>query len=140
MIHHYTGLETFAKFTFSLQTLGPAMHLLSYKCGQYDSISAENKYFPMLVKLRLKQSNYELSLQSQLFEVVISELFSTWVCFCYYEWKELSISPQSDINEFHKPFDFDTKYPQTRVIRDGFETSSIPTGWNTSLMATSAVP
>ena len=120
-IHHYTGLESYAKFSFVLQTLGPAAKHLNYKCGQYESISTENKFFLMLAKLRLHLSNYQLSLLAQLSEAAVSDLFSTWVCFCYFQWKELNIFPDSDINEFHMPYDFHEKYPQTRVIIDGLE-------------------
>ena len=67
------------KCSFVLQTLGPAAEHLNYKCGKYESISTENKFFLMLVKLRLHQSNYQLPLFAQLSEAAVSHLVSTWI-------------------------------------------------------------
>jgi hypothetical protein len=57
----YTGLESYAKFLFVLNTLGPAVYCLRYIYFQIDSVSVENQLFMSLMKLRRYTTNFELS-------------------------------------------------------------------------------
>ena len=58
-IHFYTGLESYAKFLFVWNTLGPAPYCLTYLYFQIESVSVENQLFMTLMKLRRYTTNFE---------------------------------------------------------------------------------
>ena len=60
-IHFYTELETYNKFSFVLNTLGPAAYYLNYINFQVVDISIEDQFFVTLMKLRRYTTNFELS-------------------------------------------------------------------------------
>lgn len=60
-IHFYTGLESYDKFTFVLQTLGPAVYHLNYIYSNVTQLSVEDQFFMTMIKLRQHKVNFELN-------------------------------------------------------------------------------
>lgn len=119
-IHFYTGLESYEKFEFVLETLGQAAYNLICPFGSC-SMDVENQYFATLIKLRLNKTYFELS---RMFLVSESEMYGIicmWVRFMSLQWRELDIFPSKACTGFYAPSDFKKKFPFTRVIVDGTE-------------------
>ncbi|XP_014675449.1 PREDICTED: uncharacterized protein LOC106815500 [Priapulus caudatus] len=115
-LHYYTGLETYGNFILLFRALGETVNELNYYYGVSPSLAPEDQLFLTLVKLRLAQTNFELSM---LFEINIKEVtnvFVTWINFLYHHWW-----PSRDLVSFFTPSDFRKKFPTTRVIVDGTE-------------------
>ena len=121
-IHHLTGLENYLKFTFVLQTLGPAAYELNYKWrGSRQALSVENQFFMTLMKLRQHRSNLDLAIMFNISEYNVGNIFVTWINFLYCQWKEVDIWPSRDLVTYFMPLDFAKKFPSTRIILDGME-------------------
>ena len=76
-MHFYTGLKSYAAFQFVLSTLGPAIHHLNYYDGSSPPLDLEDQFFFILIKLRRRKTNYELSI---LFRLSVSRVMSL---FCH---------------------------------------------------------
>ena len=85
-MHFYTGLESYAKFVFVLNTLGPAVYCLRYIYFQIDSVSVENQLFMSLMKLRRYTTNFELSRCFSLSEASVKNIVYTWILFISRQW------------------------------------------------------
>ena len=120
-IHHFTGLESYAKFLFVLSTLGPAAHDLNYRWRQCHFLSVADKFFLTLMKLRQHRSNYDISWMFNISEFSVANIFVTWVNFMYNQWKELDIWPTRDLVSYYMPQGFSKNFPTTRVILDGMD-------------------
>ena len=120
-IHFYTGLETYEKFVFVLNTLGPARSMLNYYHGIEPNLSVEDQFFMTLIKLRLHKTNFELSRMFGVMEATVTNVFVTWVNFMYAEWKEIEWWPSRDCVRYFAPSSFKDQFPNTRVIVDGTE-------------------
>ena len=116
-----TGLESYSKFMFVFETLGPAAYDLNYRWSQIDVLSPENQFLLTLVKLRKHYSNNELAMFFRVSEKTVSNTFTTWINFMYFQWRELDIWPEKDTVAFFAPSDFSKSFPSTRVIVDGTE-------------------
>lgn len=120
-IHYFTGLESYKKFEFVLQTLGPAADDLNYHNGWIPSLSVEDQFFLTLIKLRRHTTNYELSQDFGISEAAVTNIFVTWINFMSVEWGDIDWWPSRDMVKFFSPSDFKVQYPSTRVIVDGTE-------------------
>lgn len=121
-IHHFTGLETFAKFIFVLATLGGASYHLNYMYGNVKgNISIVDRFFLVLLKLRKHTTNFELSRLFNISESDAYNIFCTWVRFMSMQWREAPIWGTRDLNRFYAPDGFKDEFPKTRVIIDGTE-------------------
>ena len=120
-IKTFTGLESYEKFQFVLQSLGPARFNLKYFFSQVVSVDIEEQFFITLMKLRHAEPNAKLARMVGISEATVSNIFITWINFMYCQWKELEIWPRKDLVHFHAPEDFRLKFPTTRVIVDGTE-------------------
>jgi len=120
-IHFYTGLANYDNFKFVLDTLGPAAYNLNYFNGAQISISVEDQFFLTLIRLRRHTTNFELSRLFKVSESNVTNIFVTWINFCYLQWKEICWWPSRDLISFFCPTDFKAKFPHTRVIVDGTE-------------------
>ena len=116
-----TGLESYAKFKFVLQTLGPAANDLDYRWSKSDGVSVENQFLLTIMKLRKHYSNQELAMFFAISDKTVSNIFTTWLNFMYFQWRELDIWPSKDLVAFFTPSDFNKKFPHTRTIVDGTE-------------------
>jgi len=119
-IHYFTGLETFDKFLFVLNTLGPAANCLRYLYGAV-SLNVTDQFFLVLIKLRQYIPNFQLSRMFGISTSEVYNIFFTWVRFMSLQWREISIWPSQDVVRFYSPTDFTSKFPTTRVIIDGTE-------------------
>ena len=79
---YYTGLESFEKFLFVLDTLGPGVDdlIYYYKTKVYQP-SVRNQFFLTLINLRRGKDNFELSDLLQKSETTVTNIFITWVNF-----------------------------------------------------------
>ena len=118
----YTGLESFEKFLFVFDTLGHAVHDLTYyhKTKVYQP-DVRNQFFLTLVKLRRAKENFELADLFDTSETTVTNIFVTWVNFMYLQWTEVMQWPERNLVSFHMPFDFKRQFPRTRIIVDGTE-------------------
>ena len=138
-LHFYTGLETYEKFCFVLHILGPNAYQLNYIYNTVNKISIPDQFFLTLIKLRRHRTNKELAYMFNISETTVRNIWTTWINFMYYQWKELDMWPSRDQVKFYAPSDFYAKYPSTRLIIDGTEvpiqTPSLPRGqqdtWST---------
>ena len=80
-VDFYSGLESYANFSFVLNTLGPATYCLRYIYFQIDSVSVENQLFMSLMKLRRYTTNFELSRFFSLSEASEKNIINTWILF-----------------------------------------------------------
>ena len=119
---YYTGLESFEKFLFVFDTLGPAVHDLTYyhKTKVYRP-DVRNQFFLTLVKLRRAKDNFELADLFDTSETTVTNIFVTWVNFMYLQWSEINLWPEKSLVSLNMPSDFKRKFPRTRVIVDGTE-------------------
>ena len=119
-MHFYTGLESYAKFLFVLNTLEPAVYCLRYIYFQIDSVSVENQLFISLMKLRRHATNFELSRFVSLSEASVNNIVYRWILFMSRQWREANIWPPGNLVRYFAPTDFKAKFP-TRIIVDGTE-------------------
>ncbi|XP_062615043.1 uncharacterized protein LOC134276769 [Saccostrea cucullata] len=120
-IHFYTGLETYAKFLFTLQSLGPAAYCLRYVFFQVQGVSIPNQYFMTLMKLRRYTTNFDLSRFFNVSESTVKNIVLTWILFMSKQWREISIWPSQSLVRYFAPSDFKSKFPTTRAILDATE-------------------
>ena len=80
-MHFYTGLESYAKFVFVLNTLEPAVYCLRYIYFQIDSVSVENELCMSLMKLSRYTTNVELSRLFALSEASVKYIVYKWILF-----------------------------------------------------------
>ena len=120
-IHKFTGLESYKKFTFVFYSLGDAKHTLCYRNGHEPKMSVENQFFLTLVKLRRYFCNFDLAALFGTNEKTVSNIFTTWVLYMYYQWKEVPWWTSREEVYFHCPDDFKLHFPKTRIILDGTE-------------------
>ena len=120
-IHFYTGLESYLKFMFVLNTLGPAAYSLNYIYHSVEKISVPNQLFMALMKLRRYTTNFELSRMFNVSENSVKNIIFTWILFMAKQWREINIWPSRNLVRYFNPSDFKSKFPTTRVIIDGTE-------------------
>ena len=120
-IHFYTGLQSYEKFIFVLNTLGPARFELNYYNGVKPILTIEDQFFLTLIKLRQHSTHYELAMWFEVNESVVSNVFITWINFMYMQWSEVQWWPQRDTVRYFAPTNFKAQFPTTRVIVDGTE-------------------
>ena len=116
-IQFYTGLESYEKFTFTLNTA----HELNYYHAVIPSLTIEDQFFVTLLKLRQHKTNFEISRMFDIQEACVTNIFVTWVNFMAVQWGEINWWPSRELVRFFSPSDFVGKYHSTRVIVDGTE-------------------
>lgn len=104
--HLYTGLGSKAKFYFVLSTLGPARNKLNYYHGNPPSLSVDDQFLLTLMKLRTHPTNLELSVNFNISEKMVSNIFVTWISFMYQQWSEIDWWSSQNIVRFHSPEQF----------------------------------
>ncbi|XP_052227343.1 uncharacterized protein LOC127842053 [Dreissena polymorpha] len=121
LIHFYTGLESYSKFMFVLNSLGPAAYYLRYIYFQVSGISIQNQLFMTLMKLRRYSTDFELSTFFSVSQSSVSNIVYTWIIFMSKQWREVNIWPSGELVRYFMPTDFKIKFPKTRIIIDGTE-------------------
>ena len=127
MVKFYTGFPSFQLLMVCFQFLGSAASNLSYgdhtkvAKGKPHKLSPLNEFFLMLCRLRLGLFEQDLAYRFQLSQSSVSRIFSTWISFCYYKFKELHIWPSRSVVDCNMPAMFKDLYPSTRCIIDATE-------------------
>lgn len=75
-----TGLESFEKFIFIFNTLGPAVHELRYRYNVVSSLRVD-QFFMTLIKLRIGISDMGLSFLFDISEKSVANVITTWIKF-----------------------------------------------------------
>jgi len=101
-VDFYSGLDSYAKFSFVLNTLGPATYCLRYIYFQIDSVYVENQLFWTLMKLRHYTTSFELSLS----EASVKHIVNTWILCMPRQWREANIWPPGNLVRYFAPTDF----------------------------------
>ncbi len=81
----------------------------------------KNEFFLCIMKLCLNCKHEDLGLLFGVFSKVVGCVFSTWLAFMYYQFKELNLVVSSDVVKEHMLEDFGQKFPRMRTIFDASE-------------------
>lgn len=121
LLHFYTGLENFAKFSFVLQTLGPAQDHLIYYDNVKPKVSVKDQFLLVLMKLRRNYTHFELGRWFGIDTRVVCSIFITWINYMYAQWGEIDWFPKRDEVTFFSGNDFRDKFPKVRMTLDATE-------------------
>ena len=121
-LFYFTGMESYDKFLFILQTLGPQAYCLTYEKRQIEDISVPNQLFLTFWKLRRNCADFELSRHFNISVYVVENIFITWIKFMHYQWSKLDIWPSRSLIDFYMPESFKINFPFTRIVISGIET------------------
>jgi Helix-turn-helix of DDE superfamily endonuclease len=105
-IHLFTGLESYKKFVFVFNTLGPAAHKLTYFYGSVKEFALLDQFLLVLMKLRRHSTYLELSRLFSISERDVFNIFFTWIRFMSLQWHEISIWPSQEVVHFCCSFRF----------------------------------
>lgn len=105
-VDFYSGLESYATFSFVLNTLGTATYCLRYIYFQIDSVYVRNQLFMTLMKIRRYTTNFELSRCFSLSEASVKHIVNTWILFMPSQWREANIWPPDNLVRYFAPTDF----------------------------------
>ncbi len=97
---HFTGLETYNKFLYVLDTLGSGSSKLKYRYFQVEGMSVQDQFFLTLIKLRRHTPDIELGYNFGVSSHFVSNVWVTWVNFMYMQWGELGMWPDKDLVEY----------------------------------------
>ncbi|CAH2084537.1 unnamed protein product [Euphydryas editha] len=117
----YTGLESCDKFKLVLNTLLPMAHDIKYRWSKDFSLSVEDQFLILLIKLRRNKTDFELSRMFGVSKTTVSNIIVTWINFVHDFWRLLDIWPNRKLVNFYMPDIFYKDFPTTRVIVDGTE-------------------
>ena len=83
-MQYYTRFDNFNNFIYVFNVLGPATgHIGLANCG----LSPPNQFFLTLMKLRQAKDDYEIGLLMGVSKKTVSNIFTVWVNFLYYQLK-----------------------------------------------------
>lgn len=85
------------------------------------TLSVEDEFLLVLMKLRLGLTNVDMSVRFYVSEATVSKLFTTWMNYLYLRLGTLKIWPHRNILINNMPEDFKQQYPNTVVIIDATE-------------------
>ena len=146
-VHYYTGLPSTAVFYRLLEYLSPAgkQSNVVYKAtaqkwikegmepgnaewregdsqvGRPATLSQEDEFFLMLVRLCLDLKEYDLAKRFEISPSSVSRIFSTWINYCYLRLGSLPCWPSRDTIRNTMPAVFKEQYPKTTAILDATE-------------------
>ncbi|XP_062568027.1 uncharacterized protein LOC134233958 [Saccostrea cucullata] len=127
---YYTGLPSFAVFTWLFNFLRPKAERMRYWVGSNTdqdsdrqrvstgSLGLIDQLFAVLIRLRLGLFTSDLAYRFCISESTFSKYFSTWISLLSCELKSLNPFPTRDIIDRTMPLSFKAKYSSDRVILD----------------------
>ncbi|XP_062567690.1 uncharacterized protein LOC134229923 [Saccostrea cucullata] len=118
IINFYTGFQDYNHFMMFFHCLGPSVGELTYQCSL---LHPKDQLFMTLIKLRQDKEDLELSMLFNVSESTVSRIIITWINFMYFQLKEINIWPAPAVIHEYMPQDFNSKFPNTRVILDATE-------------------
>lgn len=117
-IQYFTGFDNYRHFRYLFDILGEAVYHLDCKC---EPLTPEDMLFLTLMKLRQAEDHKKLAILFRISTASVSKIVNTWICFMYFQLKEVRIwASRKTIND-HMPVNFKAKFPKTRVILDATE-------------------
>ena len=99
-VFFYTGFPNYESLKFDF--LGPAVNCLVYdpkkegevsKCCRARSLSPEDEFFLVLVRLRLGLMEKDLAYRFKISQSTVSRIIATWINFLYLKFTELPLWP-----------------------------------------------
>ena len=87
----------------------------------YSSLSLEDDFLLVLMKLRLGLSTIDLAVKFNVSEATVSKLFTTWINYLYLRLGDFNIWPHRNVIIANMPPTFKEKYPNTIIIIDARE-------------------
>ena len=130
----YTGLPDYETFTAVFDSFGPAVKNLVYhhsktnSCnilsheyverGSKRSLSPENEFFLVLVRMRLGLLEADIACRASLSTAHVSRICITWIDFLHSYFRQLPIWPTRLYIDETMPKSFKATYPSTRVVID----------------------
>jgi hypothetical protein len=114
----FTGFSDYDHFLYLYQCLGPATEHLLYKSVL---LGPQDELFLCLMKLRMNKDDMELGILFGISRSTAGRVFGTWLNFLFYQLKEIDIFVPREIVKQYMPEDFNTKFPNTRIILDATE-------------------
>ena len=130
LCQHYTGFPDSERFRTCLNFLsvgrnGENVRMRGFaekkECGRPRSLSAEDQFLLLLIKLRNGFSNIHLGWLFNCDRSTISRLVISWLNYVYLKFCMLPIWPSREQVNDSMPDAFKEKYPKTRVIIDWTE-------------------
>ena len=112
--------------------LGDAVHHIIYPGSSVDpssktrmksqrAISPQNEFFLTLCRLRCGMMEQDLAYRFKISQSTVSRIFTAWVNFLYYKFKEMPIWPTQAQVQSLIPEQFKSHYSSTRIIIDATE-------------------
>lgn len=120
-VSYFTGLESIDKFKFVLSTLIPMANNITYRWSRVVSLSIEDQFLLLLIKLRRNKPDFELGKIFGISKTEISNIIITWINFFSDIWSLIDIWPSRELINFYMPDKFRKYHNSTRVIIDGTE-------------------
>lgn len=129
----YTGFPSLESLNACFEYLGPAVNNLTYwnggksretdgkSKGRPRSLLPLEEFFLVLVRLRLGLLEQDLADRFEISCATVSRIFTTWINFLYFKFKELPLWPRQDVVRNNMPKAFKSKYFFARVILDATE-------------------
>jgi len=130
----YTGLPDYETFKAVFDSFGPAVKNLVYhhsktnscnilsheyvKRGPKRSLSPENEFFLVLVRMRLGLLEADIACRASLSTAHVSRICITWIDFLHSYFRQLPIWPTRSYIDETMPKSFKATYPSTRVVID----------------------
>ena len=130
----YTGLPDYATFKIVFDSFGPAVGSLIYhnsntnieklqllehiKRGRKRTLSPEQEFFLVLVRLQLGLLEEDLAQRASISQQHLSRIWMIWLDFLHSQMRSFPICPSRDTIDRTMPTCFKDTYPATRVIID----------------------
>ena len=100
MIKYYTGFENYDHLCYIFDLLMPAAMELTWKSK---SLEPFDEFFLTIVKLRQDKDDLELAFMFNISRWTAGRIFSTWLSFMFYQFKELNIWLDKDVIQEYMP-------------------------------------
>ena len=121
-VRYYTGLNDYNHFNLFINLLGSAPFDVSYKNNR------RNSFFLTLIKLRLDKDGYDLGKLFRICKSSASKVFTKWLSFMYYQFKEIDPWPAEHVVSQHMPEGSKNFFPSTCIVLEATETFIDKTG------------
>ena len=135
-IQFYTGFESYDMLISCFKFLGDDVNHLQYKDtsaesstrmhseetrGAPRSLTPLNEFFLVLCRLRCALLVNDIAYRFGVLRATVCRIFTTWINFLYYSFKEINIWPSRQQIDDFMPQAFKDIYPTTRCIIDATE-------------------
>ena len=132
-INFYTGFENYQVLAAFFKFLGDDINHLQYvgssskstthaeARGTPRALSPLNEFFLVLCRLRCALLINDLSYRFGISQSTVSRMFTTWINFLYFKFKDINLWPSRQKINDYMPQSFKTSYPTTRCIIDATE-------------------